>query len=245
MEFLFEQTVTVKAEDCDEFGNFRLSSLLYYAQEAAGGHCKTIGMDWDSMAAKGMFWAVLRHRVVITHLPKAGEEIRLQTWPMPVTRAAYPRSVRATDATGNKLFDVVSLWVLMNTESRAMIVPGKSGVCVPGIVLGDEPAAPGTLIPGNYENSCMWAVSSQDLDLNGHVNNAIYLDYAEALAGDFRQNRTPKEVQVCYLAEVRLGQEIKLSWELSEEAVLAVEGTRIKADDPEKAERVFAARVHY
>ena len=243
MELLFKQAVTVNADDCDEYGNFRLSALLHYAQETAGGHCEIIGMNWDSMAAKGLFWAVLRHRVVITRLPKAGEEIHLKTWPMPTTRVAYPRTVRATDASGNPLFDVVSLWVLMDTQSRTMILPGKSGVGVPGITLGDEPAAPGTIVPGDYENSRIWMVTEEDLDVNGHVNNAKYLDHAEALVDHFRRNYTPKEVQVCYLAEVRLGQEIKLSWELSEESVLAVEGTRIKADDPEKTERVFAVRI--
>ena len=245
MDFIFKQTVTVETSDCDEYGSFRLSALLHYAQEAAGGHCETLGLDWDSMAEKGLFWAVLRHRVVIDRLPKAGETVHLQTWPMPSTRVAYPRAVRAMDEAGNKLFDVVSLWVLMDIQSRAMVLPAKGGVGVPGIVLGDEPDGPGTLVPGNYCNNLMWVVSPRDLDINNHVNNAKYLDHAETLAGDFRRTHTPKELTVCYLAEVRLGQEINLSWELSDNAVLAVEGTRIKADDPQKTERVFAARVFY
>ncbi len=245
MDLLFEQQIAVKDCDFDEYGSFRLSALLHYAQKAAGGHCNQLGLDWDSMAAKDLFWAVLRHRVSVSRLPKAGETIRLQTWPMPATRAAYPRSVRALDAEGNRLFDVVSLWVLMNTQTRAMVLPGKSGVEVPGILRGDEPAAPGSLMPGSHENTVLWVVAEKDLDINGHVNNAKYLDHAEALAGSFRQTHNPKELTVCYLAEARLGQEIVLHWTLTDDGVLSVDGTRSKAEDPEKTERVFSAKIRY
>lgn len=245
MDLLFEQEVAVKDCDFDEYGSFRLSALLHYAQEAAGGHCEILGLDWDSMAAKGLFWAVLRHRVLVHRMPKAGERIRVQTWPMSATRAAYPRSVRALDAEGNRLFEVVSLWVLMNTQSRAMVLPGKSGVDVPGILRGDEPAAPGSLLPMQHENTIQWVVAEKDLDVNGHVNNAKYLDHTESLAGSFRQTHMPKEVTVCYLAEARLGQEIALNWTLTEAGILTVDGTRCKAEDPEKTERVFAVRLSY
>lgn len=245
MDLLFEQAVTVKDSDFDEYGNFQLSALLYYAQEAAGGHCKQLGLDWNSMAAKDLFWAVLRHRVSVSRLPKAGETIRLQTWPMPATRAAYPRSVRALDTEGNRLFDVVSLWVLMNIQTRAMVLPGKSGVEVPGMLRGDELTAPGSLIPGNHENTVHWVVAEKDLDINGHVNNAKYLDHAEALAGSFRQTHNPKELTVCYLAEARLNQQISLNWTLTEDGILTVDGTRPKAEEPEKTERVFAVKLSY
>lgn len=245
MELLFEQQVAVKDCDFDEYGSFRLSALLYYAQEAAGGHCEQLGLDWDSMAAKGLFWAVLRHRVLIHRMPKAGEKIRVQTWPMPATRAAYPRSVRALDTEGNRLFEVVSLWVLMNTQTRAMVLPGKSGVEVPGMLRGDEPAAPGSLLPGNHDHTEYWMVAEKDLDLNGHVNNAKYLDYTEALSSSFRQTHMPKDVTVCYLAEARLGQEIVLNWTLTEEGILTVDGTRHKAEEPGKTERVFAVKISY
>lgn len=245
MDLLFEQQIAVKDRDFDEYGSFRLSALLHYAQEAAGGHCNQLGLDWDSMAAKGLFWAVLRHRVLIHRMPKPGETISLQTWPMPATRAAYPRSVRALDAEENRLFEVVSLWVLMNTQTRAMVLPGKSGVDVPGILRGDELAAPGSLMPGSHENTVLWVVAEKDLDINGHVNNAKYLDHAEALTGSFRQTHMPQELTVCYLAEARLGQEIALHWTLTDDGVLSVDGTRPKAEAPEKTERVFAAKIRY
>ena len=241
MEMIFEQDVTVQAGDVNKNGIMKLSAVLHYIQEVSGGHSDQLGFSWDALAEKGLFWAVLRHRVVIHRLPGAGATIHMETWPMPATRAAYPRAVRAMDSRGNILFETVSLWVLMNMQSRAMVLPGRSGVDVPGILRGTEPDSPGSLPPGSCESSSLWTVSSGDLDVNGHVNNARYLDYVEALPEN--NALTARELTVCYLAEALLGQEITLNRSLSEDGVLTVDGTRPREDDPTKTERVFAVKL--
>lgn len=245
MELLFEQSVTVQNSDSNEYGKLKLSALLHYAQEAAGGHCEILGFDWNTMASKGLFWAVLRHRIVIHRLPGSGETMTVQTWPMPATRTAYPRMVRGLDKDGQVLFEVISLWALMKMESRAMVLPMRSGVEVPGILRNCEIDAPGSLPPVAYENTALWTVEQADLDINGHVNNARYLDHAEALLGPFRAEHTPKEVTVCYLAECRLGQSVSLNWALSDDRIFAVDGCRERTDVSGKTERVFSVKIRY
>lgn len=237
---IFRKTVFVNEENVNSSGRLKLSVLLQYVQEISGEHSNQLGFDWDTLASNHIFWAVLRHRVIIHRLPHTGETVHLETWPMPTTRAAYPRAVRATDSQGAVLFETVSLWVLMHTENRTMILPGKSGVDVPGIVRGDEPAFPGSLAPAEYENSILWQVTDRDLDKNGHVNNARYLDHVEALP-NFPD--APRELTVCYLAEVLPHQETTLFWGTSSEGVLSVEAVRTRTDVHDKKERVFAVKV--
>ena len=241
MDPILEQTITVESCDVHKNGVLKLSSLLRYAQQVSGQHSDRLGFTWDALAEKGLFWAVLRHHCVIHRLPQAGQTIRLQTWPMPATRSAYPRAVQATDENGNILFETVSLWVLMNTQTRAMVLPGKSGVDVPGILRGTEVSTPGSLAPGNREQTALWSVGDADLDINGHVNNAKYLDYAEKLIEN--TNLSPKDLTICYLAEALLGQEISLHWGVSEEGVLGVDGVRAKTDVHGETERVFALKL--
>ena len=124
MELIYRQTFTVSDLEVDCFGKLTLSSLLFYAQEVAGQHCQLLGTDYDSLAKLRMFWAVTRHRVQITRLPLRGEAITVETWPMPTTRVAFPRSTVAYDAQGKELFRSVSLWVLMDLNSRALVLPG-------------------------------------------------------------------------------------------------------------------------
>ena len=243
MDYMFEQKITVADSEVNPRNALKLSALLYYAQETAGGHCQKMGYDRDSLTEKNLFWAVLRHRVLIHRLPAAGENIIVRTWPMPATRAAYPRTVRAFDSNGNVLFELVSLWVLMDRINRTMVLPGKSGVDVPGILLGDEPASPGSLAPGVHQNAAKWLVSQRDLDINGHVNNTKYLDQVEMLTDTLKSTDFPKEMTICYLAETHAGEELTLQYTLSEDGIFTLDGTRPRPEAPEKPERVFAVKL--
>ena len=238
----FQIKIAVQAENVNEYGDLRLSHLLYFAQQAATGHCDQLGLDWDSMAAKNLFWAVIRHRVLIDRLPKVGENITVRTWPMPTTRTYYPRIVQGLDEKGQLLFQVVSMWVLMDIKTRSMVLPGKSGIDVSGITYGGEPEMPVSLHPEAREHSTVWTVAQQDLDFNGHVNNAKYLDHAENLAGDYRKDHIPAEVTVCYNAEARLDQQIRLDWSL-QDGSLFTDGSR--QNENGKNERIFSVRIQY
>ena len=235
-------TLTDMEVDC--FGKLKLSTLLYFAQEAAGQHCIALGADYETLAKKQLFWAVTRHRVQITRLPVRGETVTVKTWPMPTTRVAYPRSMVAYDADGNELFRSISLWVLMNSESRAMVLPGRSGVDVEGTLLGSELAVPHSLMPAPLDRKVQRTVTYSCLDRNGHMNNTKYLDWVnDLLTADFHNAHTPKEFVICYLSEALEGQRINLGWDISQEGCLRVDAHLEPASAEEKAPRVFSAQV--
>jgi len=233
----FQQKITLTAEHVDRFGRCKASSLLYFAQEAAGGHCALLGLDWDTMAKRNLFWAVIRTHVRVTKLPRLGQTVTVQTWPMPTTRTAYPRAVVILDRDGNELVQILSLWVLMDLSSRTMVLPGKSGVDVPGLLTGSELAAPGSIVPRQQESVTERTVTFSELDRNGHMNNTYYLDWADDLLNSaFHESHSVQEFTVCYLNEAREGDRIDLGYTLSDSGVLTVDATR-------DGERVFSAQM--
>ena len=133
---------------------------MYYVQEAAGQHCSLLAVDHDTLSHRHLFWAVTRNRVQITRLPRLGERVFIETWPMPTTRVAYPRSVVAYDEQGAELFRSISLWVLMDDRTRGMILPGKSGVIVDGTLTGRELTVPRAIVarPMGNSKTYMWAI---------------------------------------------------------------------------------------
>ena len=118
MAAIYPQEFPINGSCVDRYGKLKLSSLLFFAQEAAGRHFDRISMTYDQLAQQGMFWAIIRQRVQISRVPRRGETIRVETWPMPTTRVAYPRSVVAYDEAGNEVFRSISLWVLMDLENQ-------------------------------------------------------------------------------------------------------------------------------
>ena len=241
MEPIYVQDFEITDIAVDRYGRLKPSLILFLAQEAAGQHCRELAVDYDTLAQRRLFWAVTRHRVQVTRMPRRGEKIRIETWPLPTTRVAYPRSMVAYDEQGNELFRSISLWVLMDLDKRNMILPGKSGIRVVGTMRGTELAMPNGLIAKDLRKSRMRTVCFTDLDRNGHMNNTRYMDWIDdLLPSAFHENATVKEFTVCYFSEAREGQELNLQWDFLEDGQLQVDAYRDKED---KKERVFAARV--
>lgn len=246
MEFVYREQFEIRDIHLDCFGRVKPSVLLYFVQEVSGRHASQLGAGWDALNDNHLFWAIIRHRVHVTRLPESGETITLETWPMPTTRVAYPRATVAYDEKGNELFRTQALWVLMDTNTRAMVLPGKSGVTVNGVLRGIEPEAPGSLIPKELPNASSRPVTYAELDRNLHMNNTRYMDWIDSLLpSTFHKDHPVKEFTVCYLSEAREGQTVHLGYDLSEGLILSVEAHRESTDVHGKNERIFAAQLRF
>ena len=241
MEPIYSEEFKITDLYVDCFGRLLPSKILYMMQEVAGNHFAQLAMDYDSLAQRGLFWAITRNKVQITRLPMRGETIRLETWPMPTTRVAYPRSIVAYDEAGNEVFRAITLWVLMDLNDRSMVLPGKSGIDVTGTLRGNELASPLGLPAKVLANHRKRYVNFTDLDRNAHMNNTRYLDWIYDLLGaDFHKDHSLREFTLCYLNEAREGQQLELSWDFPEAGCLMMEAHRNTED---KSDRVFAAKL--
>lgn len=247
MSSVFSKEFSVSAVHTDCFGRAKPSSLLYFLQEAAGGHCQLLKLDWDTLHRQGLFWAAIRTRVEVTRLPVLDETIRLETWPMPTTRSAFPRASVAYDREGRELFRATSLWVLMDTQKRTMVLPGKSGINLAGILRGSELAAPGSIPLDPTADRCLTRqVMFTQLDRNGHMNNTYYLDWAaDLLSGDYHREHPIRSFSICYLSEAREGDRITLAHRLSPEGFLHLDGLVEKTDVPGGKGRVFSVEAQF
>ena len=246
MEPLYVKEFEVSPVAVDRYGRLKLSQMLGYLQDIAGDHSAILGTNQNALMDKNLFWAIIRHRVQITRLPGTGEKLRLETWPMPTTRTAYPRSTIAYDEQGNECFRSISLWILMDATTRAMVLPGKSGVEVSGLIRGCELQAPSSLIPKEMANSQTRTVRYTDLDLNGHMNNCRYPDWVmDLLPSSFHDGHEVRELTLCYMSEVTEQEEVTLHWDLTDGPVLTVEALRNQENMPTAHSRVFSARVEF
>ena len=239
-ESVYSRSFRLEDLHLDRFGRLKPSVLLYFVQEISGQHAALLGGSWEDLAEKNLFWAIIRHRIHITRMPGAGETLQLQTWPMPTTRTAYPRVTVAYDEKGQEVFRTVALWVLMDKNTRAMVLPGKSGVTVPGVDLQPGLDMPVSLpaVEGEKKTHCQ--VLYSQLDRNGHMNNTRYLDWVDDLPGsDFHAAHTPAQIHLCYLSEAREREQVTLNWTLSEDNHLRVEATRPQG----QTQRIFRAEI--
>ena len=143
---------------------------------------------------------------------------------------------------GEELFRAIGMWVLMDAGTRAMVLPGKSGVEVQGRLTGSELKAPGSLAPKELTHTTLRRVGYSDLDCNGHMNNTRCLEWIDdLLPSAFHKNHVPTEITVCYHSEGREGDTLQMHWKIPEDSVFQVDAFR----DGESAQRVFTAQIRY
>lgn len=243
MEPIYVRNFTVEDAYVDRYGRMKPSQILYLAQDMGGRHSALMSLDYDTLAGRNLFWAVTRHRVQVSRMPMQGETLRLETWPLPTTRAAFPRSVVAYDAQDNEVFRCITLWVLMDRNTRKMIVPGKSGIIVAGTIRGNELPTPNGLIPKPLGTQTRRTVAFTDLDRNGHMNNTKCMDWiADLLPSEFHRTHALRELTVCYLAEAREGDELRLNLEFADDATAQVDATRTQDGENH---RIFSAKLYF
>ena len=246
MQPIYQQEFHINDAAVDCFGRLKPSMLLFYVQEVAGIHATSLGAGFDALAVKNLFWAILRTHVQISRLPRSGETIRVETWPMPTSRVAYPRSVVAYDAQGSEVFRAISLWCLMDTNTRSMVLPGKSGVMVEGTLRGNELAVPGSLAIKGLEHTRSRTVLFSDLDRNGHMNNTRYLEWInDLLPSAFHKDHTPREFTVCYHSEAMEGEPLDIHYKMKEEGLLQVDAWCENESTSGTHNRIFVAQVQY
>ena len=244
MEPIYSQEFKIDDVLSDRFDRMRPTAILMLVQEAAGHHCDLLQVNYDVLSGRHLFWAISRHRVQITRLPTLGETIRVETWPMPTTRVAYPRSVVAYDQDGQECFRSVSLWILMDKNSRAMVIPRKTGIILAGTTRGNELTIPSSLTPALSRNLGKRSVCFTDLDRNGHMNNTRCMDWiADLLPSPFHRDHALKDLTICYLNEAREGDSLELHWDFLQENVAQVDAYR--REDPDHESRIFSVRIQF
>jgi hypothetical protein len=125
-----------------------------------------------------------------------------------------------------------------------MVLPGKSGVTVEGILRGCELATPASLFPMQQGNAVSRQVCSMDLDRNGHMNNCRYLDWiVDLMPSELLSGHPIREFTLCYLNEAREKDRLELHWQIDDDGIFRVEGQREEGTDSPGHSRVFAAQL--
>ena len=207
--------------DLDYRGKIKLSALLRMVHVAADRNAKDLGAGYNVLAPLGMTFVLQRFGVSIARMPAYDEDVTIRTWPSDISKGTFLRRGDMYDKSGTKVMEWSSLWLLFDINARKVLKPAALPVPLP--TLGDEGV---TVMPekipiqkdwGQPFSSYRHTVSYRDVDTNMHMNNSIYGDLiGNALfptTADINTLPQPdwKQVQINYLAEIRLGEEVEVT----------------------------------
>ncbi|GFM36643.1 acyl-[acyl-carrier-protein] thioesterase [Desulfovibrio psychrotolerans] len=202
------ENVVVRCYETGPGGLARPATFADYFQEAASNNARALGFPGERLWAQGMAWVLARLALHIHRYPAAGETVCIRTWPAAHDRTIAQRCYEATDVHGQPLAWGTSAWVVMDISTRRMLpIPDFVAQGYPKDQPDCRPFAT-RAVPKLRETAHEALLRSRraDMDANGHVNNARYVDWVlEAMPQDFAAAHEPSMVDITFRAECGAG----------------------------------------
>lgn len=231
----YKLDVEIKGTDFNEDGNIKLSSLLFFFQEAATQHADVIGIGMDALLEKNIIWVLTKMKVRITGKLTAGSGYYVMTYPRAVKSRFCPRDYYLYNSDDQLVAVGSGMWSLVDWTTRKVI--RATDVDFGGTFREDE------AFPEGFEKVRMtepeqvseYTVRAEDIDANMHTNNCRYADMMNMAAADVSE---VKEFVIQFSKETKEGDVIKLFRETADDAQLV--GGKL-AD----GQTVFTARITF
>lgn len=201
----------IRTHEADMFGLARLDGLFCCFQEAAGRHARELGAGRDDLERQGCFWVLSRCWMQIDHYPAWGQKILVRTWLRGVERLFALRDFQLLGTDGKLLGSGVSAWLILDQKKHRPLRPGPY---LRNIVPSHEPPVAGDVLqkqtsPTGLTELRRFFVRYSDLDVNRHVNNAVYVRWIQdSFDADMHDRFQISSIRIDYLAETGLGEHI-------------------------------------
>ena len=217
-------------QDIDMNKQLRLTSFLHKTQEAAEAHAVLYGCGYHHLITQNIVWVLSRMQMNIRRMPELLEPVRLETWHKRVERIFALRDFILYDAQDIPILWATSCWLLMDIESRKMlrvehILPHLAQVNIPKEAIQTVPDK--LTAPEGLALHHIHTVRFSDLDLNNHVNNTKYVEWAlDCLSLEELSSRYISSFQINFNLEARYHDPVELFYAQTEHSSRYVEGRR-------------------
>ncbi|MBU0927281.1 MAG: acyl-ACP thioesterase [Spirochaetes bacterium] len=205
---VYEEPFMVRTWDVDEADRLTIAAAYNYCQEVAGNHARALGVGSEYMAANGLVWVLSRMSAVLDSRPAWGTRLAVRTWPRGTDRLFAMREYEIRDEAGAVVGRGRGAWLVVDSatfrprrpEAIAEMLPSRPDLeTLPG---GALPVAAGEGLELAYQR----AVAYSDIDYNGHMNNARYVQWIQdALDPAALSGAAGLRLDINYLAEMRQG----------------------------------------
>lgn len=152
--------------------------------DLANSHAEKLGIDQLTLMNRNLFWLTVKTRIRFYRRPLMSDTVEGQTWPLKPGSLRTDRCYRLCDSQG-PLAEGRTEWAIMDLSKGRLanlteIFPQDLVFNEESFPIEDFPR----IVPadGSYEIKGTYGVTSSDIDMGQHMNNAAYV---RALIGMF------------------------------------------------------------
>ncbi|PIE54607.1 MAG: hypothetical protein CSA35_05430 [Dethiosulfovibrio peptidovorans] len=203
------ETFRLRIYEVGPSGQATAVTMMNLFQDAASHHAESFDMGYAQLFPRDLGWVLTKFRLTVDRYPRYGETVTLQTWPRAPRRIFAYRDV-AFFVEDELIAVGTSVWCLLDLSARRAISLNRVFKSFPS---RDEQLYPDEIpsIPNLDVAWWRWSTVARnsELDLNGHVNNTVYLGWAlECLSGERCPVGMPKDLLFSFRKEVARGDSV-------------------------------------
>ncbi len=193
----------LQAYQCDRYGYIRPLILMNELQGMADRHAEALGVGRTFLVENNIAWVVTHYLVDIIESPREAEKLSFITWPSVSNSLRTTRDFEIRGADNRILVRATSQWVLMDMATRR---PLRLDGAVPEFPRDDTRAWDRAFerfpdfVP---EKTHVFKCRFDDVDLNQHINNAVYAVWAtESVGYQYRDEHILRGIEINFKHEI-------------------------------------------
>jgi acyl-ACP thioesterase len=198
------QKRSLRTYQTDRYGNIRPLILMNELQSIADDHAEMLGVGRTYCMANNIAWVVTHYLIDIVKLPREGEELIFASWPAAHDALRAVRDFEIRRASDNELLvRATSQWIIIDVAARR---PLRISEHLPGwgVYPGRAYDRAFEKFP-DFEPQKTRAMSCRydDIDVNQHINNAVYAVWATENVGfEFRNTHKLRGIELNFKKEI-------------------------------------------
>jgi medium-chain acyl-[acyl-carrier-protein] hydrolase len=208
----YSKTYTIRSYECDRNNHLRILTLMNIFQDMADDDATERGFGLDFCLQTGRTWMGSNYALEIGRLPNIHETIRIETWPSAKNKLSAYRDFEVFGEDGQSIIKASSQWILIDlARKRPISVADNMPWHQPleeRALATDFPKLPEVL---RIDERFKFRVRFDDIDLNRHINNAVYILWAtESVDEEFRLAHNPAKISINFRKEGYIGEKIEV-----------------------------------
>ena len=176
MDMKYKKTITILPSQLDSDGKLGMANTFDLFMDTATQAAGAMGVGWDFLKRKGMFWITVKARVRFLKAPAVLDTVQVSTWPEAPGEKRCNRYY-AIEKDGERLVVGKTEWAIVSMLTHKPQPMAK--VLPQDIVYPEECASPEPFPmidkdfpdPPYHEHT----VAALDIDMARHMNNVAYV----------------------------------------------------------------------
>lgn len=186
--------------------------VLKILENAGGMHSNQVGYGLNQIEETKLSWVLLNWKVKIIKRPKYNDVVYVKTWARDCSKISTYRDYEIYDKDNNLLIIATSKWAMINIDTKALAKLSDELISAyqeEEKRVFNEEKIPKLIEPQNYSCKTNYKILRSQIDVNEHVHNLYYLDFAtEALPDNVYKMPECNNIEIMYKKQIKFGEDI-------------------------------------